>query len=456
MPNSVNSTTCLVGRFNAQEGFSYQELEKIEQEKNWERHFLKNAETNQLKKKYYPAHIKAMIDTGEDYTLVRRYRLAWREKKSLKLNRVFRKEGRVVKIGQYPCWLEDVSLWFFPNGIVLFSIKFEDSGVDLNDLTWMHSQWKEWGATFDSSNSESFATPELDELLKPLAQYTQRKTAKDLTQANTKVRQYQVVQIEGNEIEDELLYEIGTFSRVGVIKDPELSQGFKPSNEYFKKTVAENGVSVYSDWKALALNDSFTVLAIDDKYADSELDKEGDGYRYFELLYMRSLFEEYYCFDRNNLFREQKYIDVDKQLEEIKGMERDYFYDDLSYDFLPPLLLRAMEKGLGLQDDRKELTEHIKQAYKEDQDKKKQEMLAQQNEKEKEQQRRNEEIERRNGMIVSAVQILAVFSTLGTLYQLIIAITGCDRSPWLAGGLLVVGIVLLCVLLPEIIRNQKR
>ena len=413
MPNNIHSTTCLVGRFNAKEGFSYELLDN--DTNNWERVILSKDDYEKLKRKYYPAHITAMMEVEGENAVVRHYKLKLNDKSCIKI------------ITNYSCELKEVSLWFFPFDIILFTIKFDDSGTDLNDLTKMHSMWKEW-----SSNYSTFYTARLEKLIEPLSKNTASGKTDRLTKEETKIRQYQVVQIDGKELEDDLLYEIGTFSPVGVVKNPDPRRSFKPSDEYFKETIKENSVSVYSNWKALALNDSFTVLTIDDIYEDSALDKHGDGYRYFELLYMRCLFEEYYCFDRNNLFRKQECINVNKQLDEIKEMERNYFYDDLSYDFLPPLMLHAIDKGLGLQGDREELTQHIKQSYEEMLDK-------------KEMQRR-EKIE----LVVSMVQVLAVFSISGTVYQLLVATWECLNCPLTAIITLVIASALTAVLIIKI------
>ena len=137
MPNNEYSTTCLVGRFNAKEGLSYQELEK--DNNNWERNFLTEDKLDNLKRKYYPAHVNAMIDTGGDSTMVHCYRLAKNLGKDLTLKRVWYDEQGNENSKDYQCKVEDVLLWFFPNEIVLFSIKFVDSKVDLNDLRWMHA-----------------------------------------------------------------------------------------------------------------------------------------------------------------------------------------------------------------------------------------------------------------------------------------------------------------------------
>ena len=419
MPNNIHSTTCLVGRFNAKEGFSYEQLDN--DTNNWERVILSKDDYEMLKIKYYPAHITAMMQVDGENTSVLHYKLKLNDKICIKL------------ITNYSCELKEVSLWFFPFDIILFTLKFDDSGTKLNDLTKMHSMWKEW-----SSNYSTFYTARLEQLLEPLSKNTASGKADSLTKEETKIRQYQVLQIDGKELDDDLLYEIGTFSPVGVVKYPDPRRSFKPSDKYFKKTIEENIVSVYSNWKALALNDSFTVLTIDDIYEDSELDEHGDGYRYFDLLYMRCLFEEYYCFDRNNLFRNQEFINVDEQLEEIKEMERNYFYDDLSYDFLPPLMLRAIDKGLGLQGDREELTQHIKQSYEEMQDKK--------------------EMQRRKiiEFVVSMVQVLAVFSISGTVYQLLIASWDCLDCPLTAIITFAIAFVTSVLIISVLIKNRRQ
>ena len=203
------------------------------------------------------------------------------------------------------------------------------------------------------------------------------------------MRQYQL--LETDTLSDELLYEIGSFSPIGVVSQTDLKTTYKPSTKYYEQIIKENSLSVFSNWKALALNDSFTVLTIDDFFEINEFQEN------FELLYMRCLLGEFFCFDRNNLYREVDNIDNEKIEKEIKFMEQHYFFDDMSYDFLPPLMYRAMAKGVGLQTDCEQLTQHVMQSLRE---------------------ARREQ----NNTAANFVQIFAVFSVFWTIHQIIIAV----------------------------------
>ncbi|MBQ6956595.1 MAG: hypothetical protein IJP80_08275 [Bacteroidales bacterium] len=388
------SRTCLVGQLNVRDGFDCGKLE--ENPKLWRRSLLTEKEFRKLDKKYYTAHLLSMAEVVRDVKVerpcdlsaVRRYDMIFPEEVD---------SGDLFK--DYPCRIERVSVWFFPCEVILFSIEIDDSGRPLNDITLMHGSWKEW-----DDNYADFGTKSLDNLLKPLSDLTKAPDKPDnLCFQNTKMRQYQVVQCDDDRIDDELLYEVATFSKIGVIGDPNQCARGKPSQDYYEHIMAENSVSAFSNWKALALNDSFTVLAIDGIYSDSELDSHGDGYRYFEMLYMRCLVQEFYCFSRNNGYREKSDVDLFAEEHNIELMEKYYFYDDFSYDFLPNMMYQAMVKGLGLQGDREELTLHVKQAL-------------------REKRRRNNEI------VVNSVKIFAVITVFWTLYTMFTTIFECLRG----------------------------
>ena len=86
MPNNIHSTTCLVGRFNAKEGFSYEQLDN--DTNNWERVILSKDDYEMLKRKYYPAHITAMMQVDGENTSVLHYKLKLNDKICIKLKRI--------------------------------------------------------------------------------------------------------------------------------------------------------------------------------------------------------------------------------------------------------------------------------------------------------------------------------------------------------------------------------
>ena len=431
------SRVCLAGRFNAKQGLKHEELDPLS---NWKRVKMSVDEYERMKSVYYSSLLRSMIEIeGEEEQSVYRYemKLPQQCEKLMILNR---KNSQ----SDYPCTITNIQLWFFPFDVVLFSVELDEYPNNLDDLTLMHSKWKKWSVEYNNtiivdgkSKDIGFHTQTLDEYLKPLVELTKDKNPAKLTFEDTKLRQYQVVQ--SNCIQDSLLFEIGTFSSIGVVCDTNICRYSKPADDYYQKIIRENTISAYSNWKALALNDSFTVLTVDEVYSNSEnneYDDEGllldTGYHYFYLLYMRCLFEEFYCFDRNNLYHEVKDADIDsKKIEsEIAYMEKHYFFDDMSYDFLPPLMYRAMAKGLDLQKDREQLTQHVKQALRD---------------------ARRE----RNNSAVNFVQIFAVFSVVWTIREMIITAFPCVEDPVSAIIALVVALIIAILLLKKSILLTK-
>lgn len=387
------SRVCLAGRFNAKKGLRHEELDNSPE---WKRDSMSKDEYEGMKSHYYPSLLRSMIEIDdEEEQSVCRYVMKLPEQCD---NLIVLKKEDGTQIS-YPCKIKNVLLWFFPYDMILFSIDIEESSDNFFDLTLMHRMWKAW-----CSNYEEFHTEGLDNLLKPLTQLTPSDNPSQINYLGTKMRQFQVVEtkikkdeFETDTIKDELLYEIATFSTIGVVADADHTKDFKPSTDYYNQILRDNTISVYSNWKALALNDSFTVLAINDFFIKHEFKEE------FELLYMRCLFEEFYCFDRNNLYREGQTVNSKEIESEIAYMEQHYFFDDMSYDFLPPLMYRAMAKGLELQKDREQLTQHVKQALRES---------------------RRE----RNNSAVNFVQIFALISVVWTIREMFIAICPCIKE----------------------------
>ncbi len=425
MPVLKQSRVCLAGRLNARQGLNHKELPSSQ----WSPIEMSKEIFEKLQRTYYPSLLTSMNT------------IAGNKKQSVYCYEMIITGGsdNLVHLPQkdnkknhYPCNIKSVRLWFFKFDIILFSIEIEEHTDSFSDLTLMHSKWKKWNDEYNAIHTEG-----LDNLLKPLAQLTPNGLASDITFAGTKMRQYQV--IESNVLNDDLLYEIGTFSTIGVVNDGNHTRSYKPSDDYYQKIINENVLSAYSNWKALALNDSFTIIALDDYYSKSEFDEYDEkgclsdtGYRYFDLLYMRCLFEEFYCSDRNNSYREfddnnSKKIDSEKIENEIAYMEQHYFFEDMSYDFLPPLMYQVMAKGLDLQRDREQLTQHVKQSLRD---------------------ARHE----RDSRAVNFVQIFAAVSVIWTIREMFAKIWTClDSNVIFAAvfAILALGSTILLLIYPQ-------
>ncbi len=379
------SRVCLAGRFNTDIDPYSDKLEAS----SWNRIKIPIEKYDKMSSHYYPSLLLSMVEVDGKEQSVCRYEMILKKHDVNDLMILKRKDGSTTS---YPCAIVNVQLWFFPFGMVLFSIEIEEHTQSLSDLSLMHSAWKNW-----SDRYEDFHTENLDNLLNPLLKLSkgESKSPSSITYQGTKIRQYQL--IETDTLSNELLYELGSFSPIGVVAQTNPKTAFKPSDDYFDKIIRENSLSVFSNWKALALNDSFTILAIDDFFEINEFHEN------FEFLYMRCLFEEFYCFDRNNLYRENDKINNAEIENEISFMEKHYFFDDMSYDFLPPLMYRIIAKGLELPKDREQLIQHVKQSL------------------------RNDRLER-NNIAVNFVQIFAIVSVIWTIRGMLTEISCCFKS----------------------------
>lgn len=304
--------------------------------------------------------------------------------------------GKSVSIGltkgkdkipfKYTFSLCNLHLYFFPLDIVLVAIEFDDSRNDLDDLTAAHLSLVNW-------KYKEFSNDNLDSALAPLALLLDSKDITDLVTDGNNLKIYQIVQTADAEPADDLLFEIATFSPIGAVKAIK-KQALTPSEDYYNYVLQNNCVSAFYSWRALALVDSFTVLA-----GEKDFSVWPQINYYFPLIYLRCIFEKTYCFSRNNAYRMNRSV---KNLSvELSDMEKYYFYDNITYNFLPNMLYQAMAKGLGIKEEREELAKQIK------------ERIKQEKEKDKEQE------DRRRDRITLGLAIFAIFSVAWDLCSII-------------------------------------
>lgn len=245
-------------------------------------------------------------------------------------------------------------LYFFPCEIVLMVLEIDDKFVDLNLLTLGHRSLinLKFGPT---------GNDELKEKMKPLLDLTDGHELKSLVKDGNNLKIFQIVEVDAGTPEDNLLFEIGTFIPEGAVGGKD---GDSPSKDYFDTIIKNNSISVFYNWKALALVDSFTVLGVDN------YNKWTWENRYFPLIYLRCVFEKTFCFSRNSAYRLDKSVKNISQ--EITDMEKYYFYNNISYNFLPELLYDSMVKGIGLKEEREEISKQIKEQIKEKEDRRQQ------------------------------------------------------------------------------------
>ena len=109
------------------------------------------------------------------------------------------------------------------------------------------------------------------------------------------------------------------------------------------------------------------------------------------------MFVKAYCFDRTDKYRHtlnQDDYPLGNMAKEVRFMERFYFYDNISHNFLPLLINAAIKKGLDIEQERHELSLQIKEAARQ---------------KEEEEEKREDRSNKIFGALLSAFTLFSVF-----------------------------------------------
>lgn len=386
---------------------------------------------------YYQGHVDAMLDVNkyrpEFLKDVCHYKLSKHSDENDNIGKLISLTGMKKNLGKeefiYKFRLLNLHLYFFPLGIVLFAIEIDDSGTDLDDLTAAHNSMM---------STATYKRKELTSALSPILELLPSNDASQILGIGNKYKIYQVIKIETEKIEDTLLYEIGTSSPIGCIGT---NHQLAPSKTYYDNIMNNNVVSAFSDWKGLAIMDSFTMISNAAKSDDWTWDRHFYLWNncYFQLIYLRCLFEKSFCSIRNTNYRmTESSLNIS---EEITNMERYYFYEKISYNFLPNLLYKSISIGLELKEEREELSKQVKERAKEEEEYKK------------------DKEEKRLNNVLAYVSIFAVFSVIWDICSIgMKAFTHFQNSVWFARVLIIIGIAisLFFILLIKHKQHDKR
>lgn len=345
---------------------------------------------------YYKGHLDSMIkadgqgNVPEFVQPVAHYICdrATEKRKKIRIN--YNKwDGTLIEQNNYQLDIVRLHIFIFPLNTIIYAIEIDDTGSDLNELTMSHFLLLTWAWDKGANTLADDTKSELSSALQPLDGVAFNNTCAILKNEGNKLKSFQCIKVSEEFMNDETLYEIGTSSPIGCVKKNEF---LTPSESYFKNIMDENSVSAFKNWKGLALMDTFTMLGLEKSF------KEDDAnFVYFPLIYIRCLFEKSFCFTRNSAYRRgENSEDIEK---DISNMERYYFYDSISYNFLPNLVYKAMAKGLGIKGEREEITQQIKDRAKVDRETR----LKKENDK-------KEIIENKRNLIGFILAFFAIFS----------------------------------------------
>ncbi len=272
--------------------------------------------------------------------------------------------GRAATQREVDVFIPEIMFYQAPFGLALFAVRVDIDACN-NDITAVISRLRSIDSVADGN--ASFASLVLDPLMKLYRKHA--RSAADvagrenkecyarLVEYGNKLKAFQIAVVEGcewnSETADNLLYELGTLAPIGSY-NPE--DDYSSSKEYFDSIMKDGKVSVFNNWKALALFDTFTMFGHD--ISESTIANWVENY--FGMLYISELFVKFYLFRLNNDFR-INHKGADKLLEQFDDFEYGCWFDNVSYNFLPRIIHHSMEQGLEVLSEKQLLYQMIAQ-----------------------------------------------------------------------------------------------
>jgi len=248
--------------------------------------------------------------------------------------------------------IEESRLDLFDDGFGLFSIdiKINKENITLSDFSDASFFVRNFESKLQNNTYNKWHEFIENELL--LGSKTRGDYINVDDYSGTKYKLYMIVdlpEILSEEERDHLLVDLATISQIG-------TTGLKGPNSldsnYFNKLLKQNGIIIYGNWKGLALLDTFTILG--KGIFGNPWDMPKYKYTYYSI-FMYCLFVKYSLFKFNY---EIANLDEDRRANFQKFMSK-YYYNLISYNFLPTELFMKIKIGLDIDNECNLLNEKI-------------------------------------------------------------------------------------------------
>jgi hypothetical protein len=143
---------------------------------------------------------------------------------------------------------------------------------------------------------------------------------------------------------DELVYEIGTGSRIGEMQN----NGFNAPTQAYYDEIMKKSIKVFRNYTGLALLDSFTVIG-QDVYQPREVHafKFNTYNRVYFAIYIYNLYLRYNIFRFNSIF----HLDPVKIRDDFQQFLNQYNYSYISFNFLPNIFYKKIHQALDIDDE---------------------------------------------------------------------------------------------------------
>ena len=258
--------------------------------------------------------------------------------------------------------IKSVELFLFPNGLHFFSIELYTPVLSLSEISELTNcardfekkviiegetiKWVNWIEKNCLNNIKISSNP--TEAPVSVDEFSGSKfklfTVVDLVNSD---------EIISPEVISELLFDIGTVSRINTAKGNEQQS---PSLAYYDELMADK-IDVFQNYAMLPLFDTFTTVGYN-LLNGNEYQQKGQ-YNTFSNMYFRIYL--YNLFLKYNLFRYNSKINADsvKTRDEFEGFLNTYNISHISYNFLPNLIYHGLRKSLQIDNELKQFQDRI-------------------------------------------------------------------------------------------------
>jgi hypothetical protein len=229
--------------------------------------------------------------------------------------------------------VEYADIFLFPGAIGMFSFKLllTNESPDLGNISSFLSGIRQLNSSIRSSEEDEEKTVQNFVEQYALAALN---IETNWTEYNPQLKTYTFINLKEEISEDEmdaLLFDMGNIAPVGSATG---KGGSTPSASYYAHQMNENRLSVFRNWSALALYDTFTRVSMDfpDTYRSWEYD-------YF-LVYIHCLYIKFCMYLTNAKITTVTHVTRDTQRlrDQFIDFVNDNYHHQISYKFLPDLL----------------------------------------------------------------------------------------------------------------------
>lgn len=226
-----------------------------------------------------------------------------------------------------------IDIFLFPGSIGIFSIRFEITVPEILKLQLI--------AEFTKQIRNPDIVIKIQNEQQTLKQFVEKEilnniiTDKRWDKYNPLFKIYTIIELHNGNLSskelDELLYDIGNVSGLGSASG---IGEYAPSESYFNEQMRNNRISVFKNWSALCLFDTFTRISLNQKdfYKNWEYD-------YFTI-YIYTLYIKSFMYHINTEVSD--IARVSKKTGQLKNkfitFINEYYLSHISYKFLPNLL----------------------------------------------------------------------------------------------------------------------